>query len=72
MLRRHESGVPNREIQPSIEVAPGITIPFGPPTTVPAGPPGQPATDPNAVGVPGAPVAPGVPGPGPQPLPPPP
>jgi membrane peptidoglycan carboxypeptidase len=59
-------------IQPSIEVAPGITIPFGPPTTVPAGPPGQPAPDPNAVGVPGAPVAPGVPGPGPQPPPPPP
>lgn len=26
-------------IQPSIEVAPGITIPLGPPTTVPAGPP---------------------------------
>jgi membrane peptidoglycan carboxypeptidase len=59
-------------IQPSIEVAPGITIPFGPPTTVPAGPAGQPPPDPNAVGVPGAPVAPGVPGPGPQPLPPPP
>ena len=32
-------------IQPSIEVAPGITIPLGPPTTVPAGPeppPGPP------------------------------
>ena len=27
-------------IQPSIEVAPGITIPFGPPTVVPIGPPG--------------------------------
>jgi membrane peptidoglycan carboxypeptidase len=33
-------------IQPSIEVAPGITIPFGPPTTVPAGPPV--GGDPNA------------------------
>ena len=29
-------------IQPTIEVAPGITIPFGPPTTVPIAPPGQP------------------------------
>ena len=29
-------------IQPAIEVAPGITIPFGPPTTVPIGPPGRP------------------------------
>jgi membrane peptidoglycan carboxypeptidase len=62
-------------IQPSIEVAPGITIPFGPPTTVPASPPGQPVTDPNTVGAPaapGMPVSPGVPGPGPQPpLPPP-
>jgi membrane peptidoglycan carboxypeptidase len=26
-------------IQPSVEVAPGITIPIGPPTTVPVGPP---------------------------------
>jgi membrane peptidoglycan carboxypeptidase len=70
-------------IQPSIEVAPGITIPFGPPTVVPVGPPGAPSPDPNAVGVPGsaspgvpapgAPVPPGVPGPGPQPpFPPPP
>ena len=34
-------------IQPSIEVAPGITIPVGPPTTVPAGPPpGVPAPPP--------------------------
>ncbi|WP_445167793.1 transglycosylase domain-containing protein [Mycolicibacterium sp. Dal123E01] len=43
-------------IQPSIEVAPGITIPLGPPTTVtvPAGPPGPP----GAPGVPGAPDAP--------------
>ena len=62
-------------IQPTIEVAPGITIPFGPPTTVPVAPGGQPATDPNAGGAqtaPGAPVPPGVPGPGPQPPPPPP
>ncbi len=59
-------------VQPTIEVAPGITIPFGPPTTVPLAPPGQPVPDPNAVAVPGAPVPPGVPGPGPQPpLPPP-
>jgi membrane peptidoglycan carboxypeptidase len=61
-------------IQPSIEVAPGITIPFGPPTLVPVGPPGQqPAPDPNAVGAPGgAPLPPSVPAPGPQPpLPPP-
>src|SRR4051812_9426048 len=55
-------------IQPSIEVAPGITIPFGPPTLVPAGPPGQqPGPDPNAVGTPGgAPLPPSVPAPGPQ------
>ncbi len=34
-------------IQPSIEVAPGITIPLGPPTTVPAGPPlpGEPGNN---------------------------
>jgi membrane peptidoglycan carboxypeptidase len=61
-------------IQPTIEVAPGITIPFGPPTVVPGGP-GQPVQDPGAVGVPAAPavpVAPGGPAPGPQPFPPPP
>ncbi len=59
-------------IQPSIEVAPGITIPFGPPTVVPIGPPGAVVPDPNAPVAPGAPVPPGVPGPGPQPpLPPP-
>jgi membrane peptidoglycan carboxypeptidase len=56
-------------IQPSIEVAPGITIPLGPPTTitVPAGPPAPP-------GVPGAPDAPPPVGPGDPnaPLPPPP
>lgn len=58
-------------IQPSIEVAPGITIPFGPPTVVPVPPGGgAPAADPNAPlapAAPGAPVPPGVPGPGPQP-----
>ncbi|CAN5764306.1 transglycosylase domain-containing protein [soil metagenome] len=36
-------------IQPSIEVAPGITIPLGPPTTVTAEPPPLPPGDPNAV-----------------------
>lgn len=41
-------------IQPSIEIAPGITIPIGPPTTVPVGPPPPPDApppggDPNAV-----------------------
>ena len=45
-------------IQPTIEVAPGITIPIGPPTTVPIGPP------PGAPGVPGEP---GVPVPPPPP-----
>jgi membrane peptidoglycan carboxypeptidase len=43
-------------IQPTIEVAPGITIPIGPPTTVPVGPAPPPA-----------PVPPGGPGPGPPP-----
>ena len=56
-------------IQPSIEIAPGITIPLGPPTTitVPAGPPAPP-------GVPGAPDTPPpvVPGDAGAPLPPPP
>ncbi|KUI43086.1 penicillin-binding protein [Mycobacterium sp. IS-1590] len=49
-------------IQPTIEVAPGITIPWGPPTTVPvAPPPGGTA--------PGGPVpAPGVPAPTPAPF----
>jgi membrane peptidoglycan carboxypeptidase len=59
-------------IQPSIEVVPGITIPFGPPTVMPVGPPGAPVPDPNAPVAPGAPVPPGVPLPGPQPPPPPP
>jgi membrane peptidoglycan carboxypeptidase len=35
-------------IQPSLEVAPGITIPFGPPTTITAPPPAPPG-DPNAI-----------------------
>ncbi|KUI18871.1 penicillin-binding protein [Mycobacterium lehmannii] len=52
-------------IQPTIEVAPGITIPWGPPTTVPVAPP------PGGT-VPGAPVpggpAPGVPAPAPAPV----
>ena len=61
-------------IQPTIEVAPGITIPFGPPTTVPIAPPGQAVPPPAPDGAPVAPgvVPPGVPGPGPPaPLPPP-
>jgi membrane peptidoglycan carboxypeptidase len=44
-------------IQPSIELAPGITIPIGPPTTVPAAPP--PGGEPGAQGPPpGAPPPP--------------
>ncbi|MCV7224736.1 transglycosylase domain-containing protein [Mycolicibacterium komossense] len=39
--------LPGTVIQPSIEVAPGITIPLGPPTTVTAEPP--PPGDPNAL-----------------------
>jgi membrane peptidoglycan carboxypeptidase len=36
-------------IQPTIELGPGITIPFGPPTTIPLGPPPPPPPgDPNA------------------------
>ncbi|PEG38783.1 penicillin-binding protein [Mycolicibacterium agri] len=71
-------------IQPTIEVAPGITIPFGPPTTVPVGPPGQPASPgpfgspagpeqqvpAEQPGLPGQPVAPGLPAPAPGPQPP--
>ena len=59
-------------IQPTLEIAPGLTIPWGPPTTVtvpptPAPPaPGNPAPGPEGVppppGAPGAPVAPAVPG----------
>ncbi len=58
---------PGTVIQPSIELAPGITIPRGPPTTVPAPAPGAPPVpgDPNAaVPPPGDPNAP-VPPPGP-------
>ncbi|MGV0791277.1 transglycosylase domain-containing protein [Mycolicibacterium sp. XJ1819] len=59
-------------IQPTLEVAPGITIPWGPPTTVPVAPPppGPPAPvdQPAPVGPGPPPVAPGVP---PGPLPPP-
>lgn len=53
-------------IQPTLEIAPGITIPWGPPTTVPVGPPPAPG-DPNAP--PPPPGAPGAPG---APIPPPP
>jgi hypothetical protein len=42
-------------IQPTMEIAPGITIPIGPPTTVPVGP--------------AAPPPPGAPEPGPPPPP---
>ncbi|MDV3123427.1 penicillin-binding protein [Mycobacterium sp. 21AC1] len=53
-------GMPSQTvIQPTLEVAPGITIPLGPPTTVPIGPP-PPAE-------PGAPLVPEVPGPPPPP-----
>ena len=50
-------------IQPTLEIAPGITIPWGPPTTVPVGPPVPPVPgDPNAPppppGAPGAPIPP--------------
>ncbi|MGH3597917.1 MAG: penicillin-binding protein, partial [Mycobacterium sp.] len=43
-------------IQPSIEVAPGITIPVGPPTTIQVGPPPPPS--PPGAPPPGAPVPP--------------
>ncbi|MDG4667286.1 transglycosylase domain-containing protein [Mycobacterium sp. 236(2023)] len=59
-------------IQPTLEIAPGITIPWGPPTTVPVGPPGQPVPgQPGQSVPPGQPVPPGAPvgAPG-QPLPP--
>lgn len=48
---------PGTVIQPSIEIAPGITIPLGPPTTVPAPVPGGAPPVPAA---PGAPVPPPV------------
>jgi membrane peptidoglycan carboxypeptidase len=52
-------------IQPTLELAPGVTIPWGPPTTVPVGPPPPPPPD--------APVgAPVPPPPGPPAGPPPP
>lgn len=45
-------------IQPTLEIAPGITIPFGPPTTVTAPPPAPVGVDPNAPPpVPGDPAA---------------
>ena len=50
-------------IQPTIELAPGVTIPWGPPTTVPVAPPpvpGAPVPGPAPV-----PVAPGAPPPPP-------
>jgi membrane peptidoglycan carboxypeptidase len=37
-------------IQPTMEIAPGITIPIGPPTTVPVGPAAPPAPQPGAGG----------------------
>ncbi|MDT5325375.1 MAG: hypothetical protein QOF25_2527 [Mycobacterium sp.] len=40
-------------IQPTLELAPGITIPFGPPTTITAPPP-QPPGDPAAIPTPTA------------------
>lgn len=43
-------------IQPTLEIAPGITIPFGPPTTVTMPPPPPPG-DPNLPPVPGDPAA---------------
>ncbi|CAN5160632.1 transglycosylase domain-containing protein [soil metagenome] len=51
---------PGTVIQPSIEIAPGITIPLGPPTTVPAPVPGAPPPpgDPNAPVPPAPPPAP--------------
>nr|WP_232006883.1 transglycosylase domain-containing protein [Mycobacterium sp. 1245805.9] len=55
-------------IQPTIEVAPGITIPVGPPTTITNAPPPPPGTQPGA----GGPQPPGVPPGGPQAPPPPP
>ena len=48
-------------IQPTVEVAPGITIPVGPPTTVTAGPPAPGGPPP---GGPQAPPPPGEPPPG--------
>ncbi|MDT5106743.1 MAG: hypothetical protein QOI25_4256 [Mycobacterium sp.] len=41
-------------IQPTLELAPGITIPFGPPTTITAPPPQPPPGDPAAIPTPTA------------------
>lgn len=51
-------------IQPTLEIAPGVTIPWGPPTTVPAAPPA-----PVPVGPVGPEAPPGAPPPGPPPPP---
>ncbi len=65
-------------IQPTLEIAPGVTIPWGPPTTVPVAPPAPPGVPPGPEPVPVAPGAPppdpglpppGVPPPGPPPPP---
>jgi len=42
-------------IQPTVEIAPGITIPIGPPTTVTAGPPPPPPPPPGGPPAPDAP-----------------
>jgi membrane peptidoglycan carboxypeptidase len=44
---------PETVIQPTLEIAPGITIPFGPPTTITAPPPAPPG-DPAAIPTPTA------------------
>jgi membrane peptidoglycan carboxypeptidase len=56
-------------VQPSIEVAPGFTIPFGPPQTVPAGPSSPPDTGGQGPQGPQGPYGPyGPPPPPPPPL----
>ena len=57
--RRHRPPPPppsETVIQPTLDIAPGITIPFGPPTTITAPPPPPPGVpvDPNAVPTPTA------------------
>jgi membrane peptidoglycan carboxypeptidase len=52
-------------MQPTIEVAPGITIPVGPPTTVPVGP--APPPPPPGAPEPAPPPPPGAPEPAPPP-----
>ena len=59
-------------IQPTLEIAPGITIPWGPPTTVPVGPPPPAGAPPGPEGVPGPPPVGAPPGPEGVPGPPPP